>query len=382
MEETGAKNVDKFLQRIDEEGFPVNHGLLIGARDLREQVDLVDIYTPLPDDKVFRMVQLAEAALDQGAFGISFGLVYVPGTSEKELQELFKAAARRGVIVAVHPRYFAMGLPGIAPDAVAGEEEIIKAARETGAKLQISHVGSQIAWKSKPYDGLLKRGLKKIEEARDEGLDVTGDCHPYDAWCTYVSAAMLDSLLFPAHKELYGVGLESVEVGNGPFKGKKLNEDLFMRLRKESPTTLVVGHMMKEDLVARTLMNPYIMVASDAVYETATQTPTHPRGSGAFPRMLRRMVRELGIFSLQGALYKMTIQPALAIRLSQKGKIAVGADADFAIFDLDAIEDLATYTEPDRGVKGMIYVIVGGIPVVEKGELKNVMPGKAVRYQG
>jgi N-acyl-D-amino-acid deacylase len=327
------------------------------------------------------MVGLAEAALSLGAFGLSFGLAYVPGTSKKELIELFNVSARHGMIVAVHPRYSALGLPGVRPDAIAGEEELIEAAKVTGVKLHLSHVASQIAWKSRPYDALLRRGLEVLDRARDEAVDLTGDSHPYDAWCTYAEAAALDHLLLPAFRKHYDLDIGMIEVGSGPHKGEKLTEELFRRIREEAPRTHVVGHMMEEDLVARTLLAPYIMLASDGTYEEGTGVPSHPRGTGTFPRMLRRMVRELGVFSLKEALYRMTTQPALRVGLTQKGRISVGADADFAIFDPETIEDLATYTKPDRGVKGMIYVIVGGVPVVEKGELKDVTPGKALRHK-
>ncbi|MBW2084637.1 MAG: amidohydrolase family protein, partial [Deltaproteobacteria bacterium] len=345
-----GSDVGAFLERIDKDGFPTNHGFLIGASNLRETLG-VDRYDPMEDEKIPRMVELVEEAISQGALGISFGLAYSPGTTEKELTALFRTAARHDVIVAVHPRYMGRGLPGFTLGAVAGEEELIEVAKNTGTRLQISHLGSQLGWKSRPYDAILTKGLETIESAREAGVDVTCDCHPYDAWCTAAGAAVLDHFQNPFLKEKFekyqGVGISDIEVTSGPHKGKWLNEELFKQVRQEDPMTRVVGHMMQEDLVVRTLMNPYVMVASDCVYDDEG-FPTHPRGVGTFARVLRRLVKERGVLTFKEALYKMTVQPAIRFGLDQKGRIAVGADADFTIFDFDTIEDLATYPEPDQ----------------------------------
>jgi N-acyl-D-amino-acid deacylase len=279
-----------------------------------------------------------------------------------------------------HPRHAAHGLPGIAPDAVEGEEELIQAGKDAGARVQISHIGSQIAWPAdNPYDDLLRRGLERIEMAREEGVDVMADCHPYDAWCTHVGAAVLDPFQLEAFREYYNVGFDVIQIAEGEHRGERLTETLYHRLRDEAPETHVVGYMMREDLVARALAAPFVMVGSDSVFSDEDSTPTHPRSCGTFPRAIRMAVREYQLLTLEEALYKMTLMPAERFGLTGKGKIEVGADADITIFEPDSVADLATYLEPDQPCPGIEHVLVNGVAVIENGKPTNARPGRYVR---
>lgn len=368
-----------FEEQVARDGFPINQGLLVGHQNLRETLGHTDRYAPLDPSKLDDLSRLADEVLSEGAIGISFGLAYVPGTSAEELNALAKLAAKHNSIFAAHPRHAAHGLPGIAPDAIVGQEELTNAAREMGARLQISHLGSQIAWKADPYDELLQRGLEHIEKARDGGADVMADCHPYDAWCTLVGAAVLDPFQLEAFREYYDTDFDVIEVAEGPHRGERLSEELYHRLREEAPETHVVGYMMREDLVARTLASPFVMVGSDSVFSEDNGTPSHPRSCGTFPRAIRIAVREQKLLSLEEALYKMTLMPAERFGLSSKGKIEVGADADIVIFDPKSIDDLATYTEPDQPCVGIEHVFVNGALVIQDGKPTNAMPGKYLR---
>ena len=374
-----AAVIGAFLDRIDTEGFPVHHGLLVGAQDLRKQAGLADPSQSAAPEQLSQMIHLAEEAFSHGALGLSFGLAIAPGTSRSEVVELFRVAARHELVVAVHPRYFGPGVPGFARDAVAGEEELFEAAGESGAKLQISHLASQLAWKTRPYDALLKRGLEAIERARDRGIDVMADSYPYDAWCMYPEGSLLDGLLLPQVQKNLGADLSMVEIGNGPHQGERLTKELFLQIKADGQKTLLIGRMMKQDLADRIFLSPLVMVGSDGIFEDDTGRPIHPRGAGTFPRVLRRLVREKDMLTLNEALAKMTIMPARRFGLTTKGRIAVGAEADLTVFDLQALEDRATYQEPDQGVSGMAYVIVSGQIVVEDGRLTGATPGRSVR---
>ena len=231
-------NIGAFLDRIDQEGFPVHHGVLAGGSDLREALD-VNRYAAAPEEALSRMTGMAQEALDQGALGLSFGLAYAPGTKERELVKLFKIAARNEVPVAVHPRYAGTMIPGYGRDAVAGQEELIDVAAKTGAGLQISHLGSQIAWRAKPYDALLKSALAVIERAREAGVDVTADCHPYDAWCTRAGAATIDPFVNPAILRLFNkyqmVDITDIDVAGGPYRGRSMTVELLNEIRQKDP---------------------------------------------------------------------------------------------------------------------------------------------------
>jgi N-acyl-D-amino-acid deacylase len=236
------EDLGALFARIDQEGYPVNLGMLIGNAALRYWVGAEDRGAPASEAQIAKMEQLAEVAMAQGAMGVSFGLAYVPGTSSQELRSLFRVAARHGGIASIHPRYHALGFPGFAQDAVAGEEELIEAARATGVKLQIGHIAHQIAFKAKPYDALVKRGLETIERARADGVDVTADCLPIAYFGAAVSESFLDMLVSPAFEDVYGVRIEdAADIESGPYKGQRLTRELFFRLRQEAPNTALRG---------------------------------------------------------------------------------------------------------------------------------------------
>ena len=376
-------DVGVFLGRIDRDGFPINHAYLVGASALREWAGIE------PGEKareydIEKMANAAEEAIEGGAVGISFGIEYHPGTSRRELTTLFDVAYRKNSRATVHPRHTGRGFPLIQPDAVTAYEELTEATKDTGASLQISHLGSQLAWRSNPYDELMKRGFEVIEKARDRGFDVYGDAYPYDAWCTLAGSPNLGyflkgGLVEYLVKNRYYMDIGMLEVGSGPYKGESLTKELLRQLRDEEPGTWIIGHTMEEALIEKILKEPYVCVASDGVFDIETGIPTHPRGAGTFPRFLRDFVTEKRYLTLIESLRKMTIMPALRFGFEDKGKISPGADADITIFDPKTISDNATYMEPDLPPTGVDYVIVGGIPVVERGEMRDVMPGRAVR---
>jgi len=372
----GIYPLSLFEELVSREDFPINQALLVGHQNLRETLGHDDRYAPLDSSKIDALRQLADRALAAGAIGVSFGLAYIPGTSSDELNAIARVVADHKSILTAHPRHAAHGLPGIAPDAVQGEEELISAVRSTGARLQISHLGSQIAWKADPYDDLLIRGLARIQKARDDGVDVMADCHPYDAWCTNIGGAAVDPFQLEAFREHYDLGFDIMQIADGPYRGKRVTEESYGRLREEAPNTHVIGYTLREDLALRTIASPFVMVASDSAFAGDTGLPSHPRCCGTFPRTLRLMVREHKLLSLEETLFKMTLMPAERFGLPMKGRIEEGADADIVMFDADTVADLATYMEPDQPCVGIQHVIVNGVPIIQNGSLTDKRPGR------
>jgi N-acyl-D-aspartate/D-glutamate deacylase len=250
--------------------------------------------------------------------------------------------------------------------------ELIEAASVSGAKLQISHIAHQLAFKTRSYGSLVDRGLALIEQARKDGVDVMADCLPI-AWNgADISQPFMDMVLSPAAEKYYGVKCEDIlEIVDGPHKGTWLTRERFGQIRKKAPNTPLKIHLMQEDLLIRTLLPPYVMVSSDSA----------DNGLPAQLIVLGRMVRELKVLTLMDALYKLSTLPALRLGLVAKGRIAVGADADLVAFNANTIAGIDQYPEPSE-IRGMVHVVVNGVPVVQNAKrLNQALPGRALRYR-
>ena len=162
--------------------------------------------------------------------------------------------------------------------------------------------------------------------------------------------------------------------------GERLTEKTFSKYRKEGG--LVVMFMIPQEAMEAAIVTPGVMIASDGLLQDGKG---HPRGAGAFARVLGRFVREDGKLTLMEAIRKMTVEPAKRLRqrtpmMAGKGRIRVGADADITIFDPETVIDRATFDQPALYSDGIEYVLVGGVPVVRQGKLDTSrQPGEPIR---
>jgi len=367
------KDWGDLLVDVDRNGYPVNLGLLAGSATLRLKAGVTDPDSAANPKQIAEMCRTAAAAMEAGCFGVSFGVMYTPGMSREEMVALFKVAARQQGIAAVHPRHGGTGLPGIIPSALVGHAEIIDAAKEAGARLQISHIGHQIAYQSRPYDDLTVRGIRMVDEARAAGIDVMADCMPLAQGVLEVGLP-LTQLLFdmqPLVEKQLGRKIENVVfVKEGPHKGKGLTTELYRQLRQEAPMTALVVKAIKEDLIIQTLLQDWCFVGSDI-------------GDKFYPaqaRVIGNYVREHGIFPIMQALQKCTSAPAQRFGLTNKGRIAVCADADFTIFNPDTVSGSLTFMAEKSATAGIEHVIVNGVSVMKGGQLLDVLPGRSLRH--
>ncbi len=344
----------------------VNFGATSGHIPARIAV-MHDSGTFLPRDNAVKNAALLEQrketldlvrkGLDEGGLGIGIGIAYMPLTSREEILDLFQIAANRKVPVFVHMRNAGPVEPGVI-DAL---QEVISDAATTGASLHIVHITS-MAFRQTPL------ALQMIAGARMRGLDVTTEAYSYTAGMTGLETAIFD----PGWQERLGIGFGDLQ---WVASGERLNAATFEKYRRQGG--LVILHSIPEDMVKLVMADPTVMIASDGLI---TDGKGHPRGAGCFARVLGHYVRDEQALSLMDAIRKMSLLPAERIGATDKGRIAVGADADLTVFDAAHVTDKATYENPAQYSEGIPYVLVNGVVVVDNGKFADgVFPGQAVR---
>ena len=312
-----------------------------------------------PADSV-RLDSLAAAlrrGLEEGALGVGFGINYTPAATPVEIERMFRVVAERRVTAFVHTRGFG----------IASIREIIGTAVTTGAALHIVHIGSSSI-------GATAETLALIDSVRAAGHDVTTEVYPYTAAATAIESAIFN----PGWQKNFKVDYGDVAWA---LTGERLTKESFDRYRKQGGWVII--YMMKEEDVSRAVAHPGVMIASDGV--PFVNGTGHPRGAGTFARTLGHYSRERKVLPLMDALAKMTILPARRLEghvpgMKNKGRIAVGADADLTVFDPATVIDRATFEQPTLTSGGIPHVMVNGTFVVRDGRLvKGVFPGRAVR---
>jgi len=307
--------------------------------------------------EMMRMSEAIHRGLDEGALGVGFGINYTPAAAPAEIETLFRIAAERKVPAFVHTRAF-----GIAPI-----REVIDSAKKTGASLHIVHIGS-----SSISD--MPEVLKLIDANRATGMDLTTEVYPYTAASTLLESAMFN----PGWQDNLRISYGDIV---WTATGERLTKDTFEKYRQQGGW--VIMYMMKDANVEMAIAHPGVMIASDGV--PFVDGKGHPRGAGTYARVLGHYSRNKKLLPLMEALAKMTILPAKRLEghvpmMKNKGRIAIGADADITVFDPAKVIDRATFEAPTTPSAGIPHVIVGGVFVVRDGELmKDARPGRAVR---
>jgi len=315
---------------------------------------------PATPAELEKMESWLRGQLDAGAIGIGMGIQYVPGATREEVIEIFRLAASRHVPVFTHVRSAGKKEPGSSIEAV---EEVIGAAAVTGASLQVVHVNSSCITDA-------PQCLALIAGARARGLDVTTEAYPYLAGMTSINSALFDS----GWREKFGVSYDALML---PETGERLTQARFDELHASPKTQPVVIFLNRQEVVDAVIANPLTSIASDGEMG-------HPRNAGTYCQILARYVRNLRTVSLMDAIRKMSLMPAQRLEKAttaarRKGRIQEGADADIVVFDPATVTDRATYDHPKEHSVGMRYVLVNGVPLIDKGALvSGVYPGKAI----
>ncbi len=401
------ETMEDYLNLIDSKGVGFNVVSFVGHGLIRQNVMGYENRKPNAFE-LKEMKRLVAEAMEQGAFGMSSGLIYPPSVyaDTAELIELAKIVNDFGGIYASHIR-------GEGATLLNAVNEAIKISKKSGAPAHIAHLKAS----GKPYWGRTKQALKLIEEARQKGVDVTFDQYPYVASSTGLASLLphwvheggaeklIKRLKDPETREK--IRLEEqitrdwsailiVNLDNNPQYIGKTIEDISRSegrdpfdvmcglLIEESTRVSIVNFGMYEEDVRRVMKNPVGMVGSDGTAVSPEgilgQGKPHPRFYGTFPRVIGHYVRER-VITLSEAVRKMTSAPAQRLGIRDRGLIREGFKADITIFDKDKVTDKATFTDPHNYPDGILYVIVNGAIVIEDGEHTGRLPGKTLRHR-
>jgi N-acyl-D-amino-acid deacylase len=400
-------SVASYLDRFDR-GMAVNIAFIAGNSALRiGALGWDDV--PADERALDRMRASLREAMEQGAFGVSSGLDYPPGSyaTTAELAQLTAEAAKLGGIYHTHVRY-TLGDRFLDPF-----REAIEIGARGGGPAHITHF-----YHRSGYPGGPEQLLELVEEARARGQDVTYDSYPYE-WAStrlliqlpqWVQAggpmALLERLADsrvrdrmraevgrPSASSTSTAGWADIRLGyfamsaNQEWEGRTLAE--YMSARGSDAVEAICDLLLAEDLrVAQVTSGPTAdtlprfvahsvgMVGTDSTFLGAKPSP---RTYGSFPRILGEFVREKQIMGLEEAVRKMTSAPAARLGLKDRGVVRDGAVADLVVFDPRTVASLATYEDPRRFPVGIEHVIVNGTPVVRDGDHIGALPGRALR---
>ena len=404
------------LELAAKTGIVPNLGTFVGHGSIRSAV-FGSVNRAPTSDELERMRALVREAMRDGAFGLSTGLFYVPAvfSTTDELVELAKVAGAMGGIHISHIRDEESGVE-------ASVRETIAIGERGGLPTQVTHHKTI----GKRFWGKTLDTLRRVDEARSRGVDVTVDAYPYPASATSISAALMptwaqegtrDDVLKrlrdqATRRRILGDTLLIILDGRGggdprnimisrcdwnpALAGKRLDDVAVERGRSRSVEDAAdtalwlvengdcggIYFAISEDDIQRVLRHPASMVASDGQVVLFGRATPHPRSYGTFARVLGRYVRELGTLSLEEAVRKMSSYPAQRIGLLDRGVLRERMKADIVIVDAETIRDAATFEQPHQYAQGVSTVIINGEIVFENGTITAARPGRILHGRG
>jgi N-acyl-D-amino-acid deacylase len=414
LEEYGVavswEDFDGFFNALLQKGISVNVMSFVGQGTVRGSIMGFDDRKPTPEE-MQKMKDAVALMMDQGAWGLSTGLIYSPSSyaDTEEIVELAKVAAEKGGIYATHIR-------GEGDRVIGAIEEAIEIGRRSNAPLEICHLK---AAGTKNW-GKVPKILEMIREARASGMIIQHDQYPYTISATSLSAILPEwSLVGGIEKaverfkdpvqrqkilnemnETYYSNGDNIIVSNVKnekntiYEGRIIEE--IAREKGMNPFDFVLDLLIEEELavgaiymsmceenVREIMQDPYTAICTDA-WARAEDGPLckgkpHPRTYGSFPRVLGKYARDEKLFSTAEAVRKMTTLPAAMLGLDGRGKITDGFAADLVIFDEETIADMSTIQDPHRYAVGIPYVIINGVIALEKGVISAERPGRVLR---
>jgi N-acyl-D-amino-acid deacylase len=389
----------------------VNFGSFVGHGSIRGLVVGEDDRPPT-DEELQLMREQVASGMEQGAFGLSSGLIYTPGrfADTEEVIELARVAGRYGGMYISHMREEGLGLL----DSVA---ETIRIGEEGGLPTQLTHhkvVGA-------PMWGRSVDSLRMVDEAIARGVDVSIDQYPYTASSTNLQilfpgwaldggrpallarmadatqrARLRNDIVYnievdrggndpanvvlvgcPHDATLNGLNLSDVLRRQGLETSKANAAELLMDLVAAGNCSAVFHAMVEED-IHNIMRHPRTMIASDGGIEGPSSRAVHPRNYGTFARLIGHYARDLGVIPVHTAIHKVTGMPAARLKMHDRGTLTTGAIADIAVLDMPAVRELTSFEDPHQYAEGAVHVFVAGQAVLLNGAMTGARPGTII----
>jgi N-acyl-D-aspartate/D-glutamate deacylase len=404
----GGGNIDvgKMFETIDKNGAGTNVVHLVPHGAVRRQVFGSQDRAPT-EDELDKMKAIVEKGMLDGAWGMSTGLIYVPGTYAKtdEIVQLAKVVHHFGGIYASHIRSEAAKL-------LESIREAIEIGEKSGCPVEISHLkcSTKEAW------GKMEEACRLIEEARARGLRVNADQYPYTASSTSLSAYTVPSWALEGGglskrledpvdgPKIRAAILESFEKRDGAdsirvasyaknraYNGKSIGE--IAKMEGKDPVDVVVGILkgggaaaigfsMREEDMLVAMKKDFVATASDGSARRPGAERPHPRSYGTFSRKIGLYALEKKEIPLAFAIRSSSGVPASVLRFKDRGFLKAGYKADLVLLDPATFRDKATFDDPHQYSTGARWVFVNGVAVIDDGKKTSALPGRALRLTG
>lgn len=404
---SGPVNVAEYFKTMETGGIGSNVIHQVPHNNVRQQVMKNANRAPTADE-LKQMETLVDQAMKDGAWGLSTGLIYTPGSYSKtdELITLAKIAARHGGFYASHIRDEGAGL-------LTATEEAITIGREAKLPVHISHMkaSGRSVW------GKAADAVALVQKARAAGQQVSADQYPYIASSTSLAAMVIPTQFREGTHKEFLARLDDPEQGprirkaissrvsgrdggkslriarykpHTEWQGKDLDAiaktenkdvlDIILEIERNGGASVVSFGMSEED-VRFIMKQPFVATASDGSSHVPDATVPHPRSYGTFPRKIGHYAIEEKVLPVELAIRSASGLPADILRLPERGYLKAGYFADVVVFDPKTFRDQATYDKPHQYSTGVRYLFVNGKSTIDDGKYAKALSGKVLRHR-